>query len=331
MIKIKFPDYYEKFSCIADKCEKTCCASWQVVVDDEARQRYEKETAKLGEKLREYMTFDGEDYIFRLENGRCPFLDDRNLCEIYSALGQKSLCRTCERYPRFETDFGGRKELGLSVSCPTAARLILLKDGFPTYKDSETDGIPEPNSIDPELYFSVMRARTHILKLLHEADELDEAFDKIVEFTAAFQKLTNSDCVFDETEKLISKKPKPVKREYGLNCLDELLSLEKLDSATHELALSKHGSKPDFHIHKNMLKRLFEYYIYRYFSLTVFGEAPLSAVRLAIFGVSCVASLLPENASENDVIDAAVAYSREVEHSQKNLDTVKNKYGFTLI
>ena len=29
------PDYYKKFSCIADKCPDTCCAGWEIVVDDE--------------------------------------------------------------------------------------------------------------------------------------------------------------------------------------------------------------------------------------------------------------------------------------------------------
>ena len=27
------PDYYKEFQCIADKCEDTCCAGWQIVVD----------------------------------------------------------------------------------------------------------------------------------------------------------------------------------------------------------------------------------------------------------------------------------------------------------
>lgn len=33
-MKIRVPDYYDEFECIADKCTDTCCAGWQVDVDD---------------------------------------------------------------------------------------------------------------------------------------------------------------------------------------------------------------------------------------------------------------------------------------------------------
>ena len=29
------PDYYDEFTCIADKCKDTCCSGWQIVIDDE--------------------------------------------------------------------------------------------------------------------------------------------------------------------------------------------------------------------------------------------------------------------------------------------------------
>jgi hypothetical protein len=35
-----FPNYYKEFSCIADKCEATCCAGWQIVVDEESLKKY---------------------------------------------------------------------------------------------------------------------------------------------------------------------------------------------------------------------------------------------------------------------------------------------------
>ena len=34
------PDYYEDFECIADKCEDTCCAGWQIVIDRETLKKY---------------------------------------------------------------------------------------------------------------------------------------------------------------------------------------------------------------------------------------------------------------------------------------------------
>lgn len=30
------PDYYKEFSCIAADCEDTCCAGWQIVIDEKS-------------------------------------------------------------------------------------------------------------------------------------------------------------------------------------------------------------------------------------------------------------------------------------------------------
>ena len=32
----RYPDYYDRFACIADRCEETCCAGWQIVIDEDA-------------------------------------------------------------------------------------------------------------------------------------------------------------------------------------------------------------------------------------------------------------------------------------------------------
>ncbi len=323
MIKIKYPDYYKKFHCIAGECEKTCCAAWQVVIDDESKQCYENEKSPIGDKLRACMYFDGEDNVFRLKEGRCPFLDNDNLCEIYSYLGEQALCRTCERYPRFETDFGGRKELGLSVSCPTAAKLILFDGDFPEYLTEDEDILPTPNTTDPETYFAVMAARKHISEIVKSSENLETAFDECLEFAGDFQKLIGKDNLFEKTEKLISKKAKPEKHEYSSDCLEILQSLEKLDLETNELVLSHYGSKFELNSNKNELKRLFEYYLYRYFSSAVFDNNVIFPIKLSVFSVCCAASLLSENATEDEIIKCCVAYSREVEHSQLNLDKLK--------
>lgn len=324
MIKLEFPDYYEKFICIADRCEKTCCAAWQVVVDEKAKLRYENETSPIGDRLRQAMYFDGEDTVFRLRDGRCPFLDERNLCDLYSALGKRSLCCTCEKYPRFETDFGGRKELGLSVSCPTAARLILQGDSFAKYQVKEENVLPNPNQTDPELYFSIMLARKHILEILHSAEDLPTAFDEIIEFSKRLQKLTESDSLLEKTRNLISRKFKFKSNRYGETCLEDLLKLERLDTETEKLIVSRINSKPNFDLQSHMLKRFFEYCIYRYFSSAVFDGDILAPISFSVFSTCCVAALLPENATEDDVINICVAYSREVEHSQQNIDTIRN-------
>ena len=34
--------YYRKFQCIASECEDTCCAGWEIMIDDKALEKYRK-------------------------------------------------------------------------------------------------------------------------------------------------------------------------------------------------------------------------------------------------------------------------------------------------
>ncbi len=35
------------------------------------------------------------------EDGRCAFLNENNLCDIYIQLGEEALCDICTEHPRF--------------------------------------------------------------------------------------------------------------------------------------------------------------------------------------------------------------------------------------
>ena len=100
------PDYYEAFSCTADACEDTCCAGWQIVVDEEALERYRAEKGPYRKKLREAICW--RDGTFRQDPlRRCKFLKEDNLCEMYQQLGADSLCKNVGR----QTGTGGISEL----------------------------------------------------------------------------------------------------------------------------------------------------------------------------------------------------------------------------
>ena len=118
-----YPDYYNKFTCVADKCEDTCCAGWQILIDEESMKRYKKEH-KNDERI------DWENEVFHHCKGkRCAFLNENNLCDMYTQWGEDSLCVTCDRYPRHIEEFENVREYTLSLSCPEVAKIILsLKD-----------------------------------------------------------------------------------------------------------------------------------------------------------------------------------------------------------
>jgi lysine-N-methylase len=61
-----------------------------------------------------------------LAGARCPFLDDSQLCQIQLELGESFLSHTCSTYPRSNFTIHNIQEKTLSLSCPEAARLVLL-------------------------------------------------------------------------------------------------------------------------------------------------------------------------------------------------------------
>ena len=101
-----YPDYYSDFRCIADACEDTCCAGWQIAVDDKALRRYRREESPYKKKLRNSICWRKKVFRWGKEK-RCAFLREDNLCDMYRNLGAESLCRTCRLYPRHIEDLKG--------------------------------------------------------------------------------------------------------------------------------------------------------------------------------------------------------------------------------
>ena len=79
MERIK-PDYYDRFTCIADKCTFTCCQEWKIAVDNETNRKWKKkyppQEVKVQRKnLSAYTTKKDGGRVIRLdEEHKCPFL-----------------------------------------------------------------------------------------------------------------------------------------------------------------------------------------------------------------------------------------------------------------
>ena len=78
-MKLRKPDYFDQFHCIGSACSDTCCAGWEIEVDEETSGRYQKLQGELGERIRRHLTVTEEESYFGLKNGRCPFLNPNGL------------------------------------------------------------------------------------------------------------------------------------------------------------------------------------------------------------------------------------------------------------
>ncbi|PKU53610.1 MULTISPECIES: flagellin lysine-N-methylase [Lysinibacillus] len=139
MRPILVPEYIQDFSCIGSACEDTCCAGWNITVEKKTYQTYRKvRQPEMAEKLLKYVKrnrkgHDDSNYAkFILDdNKNCHMMLEDGLCSIHKELGEEFLCNTCAVYPRFLTSVGNVTEKSLTLSCPEAARIVLLrKDGI---------------------------------------------------------------------------------------------------------------------------------------------------------------------------------------------------------
>lgn len=49
---IEYPEYYERFRCIGGACPDTCCAGWEVDVDEASAMYYQGIKGAFGDRLR---------------------------------------------------------------------------------------------------------------------------------------------------------------------------------------------------------------------------------------------------------------------------------------
>ena len=123
-MKYHKPSFFDQFKCIGSACTDTCCAGWEIEVDETSAQGYLAEKGAFGDRLRREIGSEPGEYFFKLKNNRCPFLNKENLCDIFINLGEDRLCDICRKHPRFYNWFGDYTEVGLGLCCEEAERLL---------------------------------------------------------------------------------------------------------------------------------------------------------------------------------------------------------------
>lgn len=160
------PEYFHRFQCLAGACPDSCCQGWEVQVDADSAARYRALPGALGDCLRAALRDADRETLMTLAEGRCPMWRRDGLCRIQVELGEDALCRTCREFPRLTHDYGDFRELGLELSCPEAARLILSAAPAPLLVENR----PESGQAqyDREAMALLKASREQALALLSE-------------------------------------------------------------------------------------------------------------------------------------------------------------------
>ena len=145
------PRSYHAFRCIGAACEDTCCVGWIVNIDRHTYDAYQRcDDPELGSRLHELVTINtagnSDDNYARinLSGPGCPFLAE-GLCSIQNKLGEQYLSIMCATYPRVMNLVDDVLQRSLDLSCPEAARLVLL-DPSPIQFD-EDEGPPNKSRL----------------------------------------------------------------------------------------------------------------------------------------------------------------------------------------
>lgn len=101
------PKYMTEFKCICSSCTDSCCAGWDINIDEYTYNKYVNSNGKFKELLEEKF-FENKNehdsfnhgFMILKEESRCPFLNANMLCDIHGGFGEKNLCITCKSYPR---------------------------------------------------------------------------------------------------------------------------------------------------------------------------------------------------------------------------------------
>ena len=284
--------YYKSFTCIADKCEHSCCVGWEICVDGETLEKYECLGAGYGDAVKTSISYDGEPHFKLCADDRCPHLNEQGLCNIILNLGEEYLCDICREHPRFY-NYTDIAEVGLGMSCPEAARIILAARDYTSMEE-----IGEV-SADGEMEFNgrIMR-------------------DKVY--------MTLSDRPLCYNERLAN-----IYGDYGISFGDDeawvkkLSELEYLDER-HRNLFMKYSSLCRPAGVDQYLERFLAYLIYRHCTEAFNAEDFVLRLSFCLFCERLVASLaVAEGASSlREMAKLASIISEELEYSEENTEAL---------
>lgn len=363
-MEIRVPSYYRKFKCTADQCPDTCCAGWQIVIDEETLDKYQKVKGPFGNRLANSIDWK-EGCFLQYEEQRCAFLDENNLCDIYSEAGPEYFCRTCRTYPRHFEEFENVREISLAMSCPEAAKLILCPKEpvrFVSVEKPYKEEIYEDFDFflyskltdAREMYFDILQDRSRpireriamVFAMSHDLQariyrgDIAGMETVFVRYTrpGAKERFADRISLYEDLKAPAEEFKKGMIREFAkLEVLrpswPELLkrTLDNVKDSALEQSWRAEDGETDLAI---IAEHLMIYFIFTYFCGAVYDEEAHGKIKFSIIGTLMILETAKTLWAENKeagkmaaVLEAAKRYSREVEHSDENIELLEKLSG----
>lgn len=316
-----------------------------------------------------YNSIDWEEETFLQYNGRCAFLNEENLCDIYTEAGENMFCKTCRLYPRHIEEFQGEREISLSLSCIEAGKLILgckepvkfvsIEKNVPEREDETFDFLLYGKLIDTrEAIFQILQNRkmpiklrlSMVLALAHDMEikvqkqqlfQVDDVLQRYTDVQALekFEKKVQqcSSCdknrkhamqeifgVFEKFEVLDSTWPSYVQE------LQKIL----FEQSEEEYTKNRKRFLQEVLEKEVWSEQLMIYFVFTYFCGSVYDGKIYAKMQLALVSTLLIEELAMAVWKQNrfklsflEFVDIAHKYSRELEHSDINLNCLEELVG----
>ena len=288
-MKLYAPTYYKNFKCIADRCEHSCCIGWEIDIDEVTLEKYQKLNSGYGAAIRDSISMKDTPHFRLCEGDRCPHLDERGLCKIILNVGEDYLCDICREHPRFY-NFTSVAEVGVGMSCPEAARLVLSSPDFAVFEE-----VGEVATVTDDVPFDGCAARAAVYAILEEND-----------YTSALDKIY---CTYS------------IDAGEDDRWLNILGSLEYLDADRKGLFLQYSSAlHPGGQEKAEYLKRFLAYLVYRHCTEAIDREDFCIRLAFCLFCERLFASLICLQKAETlqEIAALASLISEEIEYSEEN-------------
>lgn len=310
-MKLIKPDYFDSFRCIAAACPDSCCKEWDVAVDPEKAAFYRSLPGPLGDRLRQVLYEEDGDTYMAIENRRCPMWRDDGLCRIQAELGEAALCKTCREFPRLTHDYGDFMELGLELSCPEAARII-LSNPAPAFVTYDVPGGEAPE-YDAEAMAVLLRTREVMRQILADSSRsVPEtlALALMYGYQAQAELDGEEEMPFDAESVLAEARQFAIFTDFEA-LLDFFRNLEILTDSWR-VRLESPSPAP----WSNEYRLLARYFVDRYWLQSVSDYDLVSRVKLMV--ISCLSIRI----LGGDLTSTAQLYSKEIENSIDNIEAI---------
>lgn len=293
-MKIYAPRYYTDFVCLADRCRHSCCVGWEIDVDEQTRERYERLTEGYGKTIVDTIEMTDTPHFKLDERERCPHLDEGGLCRIIATLGEGYLCDICREHPRFYNETSRGLEVGLGMACEEACRLILTADDYQTMVEvGECDGEPAPLPVD------TLSRRAELYAILS---------DDMIPYAERLERI----------ERAYGISPSTVADTEWRACLD---GLEYMDEAHKEQMVCYSSDRSTPSLFEKQQERALAYFIYRHCAEAYTEEEYRLSIGFCLFCERLLASLVK---SGGEMPEVARMVSEEIEYSDENIQRIEN-------